>query len=143
MNRGGNVRARRAAIAAFALAAAGGVTAAVADLLGADTFPSLPGVGLAVAAGTWIPAPAAHGPDSTPRLSLPAPPRDWGWLRGPKGRYYECHDPGALGLMAAVAPRQSLSRAIVQTPLRAALISAERLHDAFARDRRPEEPAVE
>ena len=32
------------------------------------------GVVLAVAAGTWIPAPAAHaGPDATPRLSLPAP----------------------------------------------------------------------
>jgi CRP-like cAMP-binding protein len=40
---------------------------------------------------------------------------------------------GALGLMAAVAPRQSLSRAIVQTPLRAARISAERLHDAWVR----------
>src|SRR5215470_14505451 len=40
---------------------------------------------------------------------------------------------GALGLMAAVAPRQSLSRAIVQTPLRAARINAERLHDAWTR----------
>src|SRR5688500_13975243 len=40
---------------------------------------------------------------------------------------------GALGLMAAVAPRQSLSRAIVQTPLRAAKISAERLHEAWER----------
>jgi CRP-like cAMP-binding protein len=40
---------------------------------------------------------------------------------------------GALGLMAAVAPRQSLSRAIVQTPLRAARISAERLHEAWRR----------
>lgn len=40
---------------------------------------------------------------------------------------------GALGLMAAVAPRQSLSRAIVQTPLRAARISADRLHEAWAR----------
>jgi CRP-like cAMP-binding protein len=38
---------------------------------------------------------------------------------------------GALGLMAAVAPRQSLSRAIVQTPLRAARISAERLHEIW------------
>ena len=38
---------------------------------------------------------------------------------------------GALGLMAAVAPRQSLSRAIVQTPLRAARITAERLHEAW------------
>src|SRR5258707_10114277 len=36
---------------------------------------------------------------------------------------------GALGLMAAVAPRQSLSRAIVQTPTRAARISAAQLHD--------------
>lgn len=40
---------------------------------------------------------------------------------------------GALGLMAAVAPRQSLSRAIVQTPLRAARISVERLHEAWER----------
>jgi hypothetical protein len=32
------------------------------------------GVVLAVAAGWWTPAPAAHaGPDPTPRLSLPAP----------------------------------------------------------------------
>jgi CRP-like cAMP-binding protein len=38
---------------------------------------------------------------------------------------------GALGLMAAVAPRQSLSRAIVQTPLRAARITAERLHEVW------------
>jgi CRP-like cAMP-binding protein len=38
---------------------------------------------------------------------------------------------GALGLMAAVAPRLSLSRAIVQTPLRALRIGAERLHDAW------------
>jgi len=38
---------------------------------------------------------------------------------------------GALGLMAAVAPRQSLSRAIVQTPLRAARVSAERLHEVW------------
>lgn len=49
MNRGGNVRAKRAAMIAFALAAVGGVTAGVADLAGVDTFPSLPGVGLAVA----------------------------------------------------------------------------------------------
>lgn len=40
---------------------------------------------------------------------------------------------GALGLMAAIARRQSLSRAIVQTPLRAARISAERLHEAWER----------
>jgi CRP-like cAMP-binding protein len=38
---------------------------------------------------------------------------------------------GALGLMAAVAPRQSLSRAIVQTPVKAARIPAERLHEAW------------
>ena len=40
---------------------------------------------------------------------------------------------GAMGLMAAVAPRQSLSRAIVQTPLRAGRINAERLHEAWTR----------
>ena len=40
---------------------------------------------------------------------------------------------GALGLMAAVAPRQSLSRAIVQTPLKVARISADRLHEAWKR----------
>jgi len=38
---------------------------------------------------------------------------------------------GALGLMAAVAPRQSLSRAIVQTPTRASRIAATHLHDAW------------
>ena len=38
---------------------------------------------------------------------------------------------GALGLMAAVAPRQSLSRAIVQTPLRASRIAADRLHEIW------------
>ena len=38
---------------------------------------------------------------------------------------------GALGLMAAVAPRQSLSRAIVQTPTRASRISAAALHEAW------------
>lgn len=38
---------------------------------------------------------------------------------------------GALGLMAAVSPRQSLSRAIVQTPVRAARISATAPHDAW------------
>jgi CRP-like cAMP-binding protein len=43
---------------------------------------------------------------------------------------------GAVGLMAAVAPRQSLSRAIVQTPLRASRISAERLHEAWERSPR-------
>lgn len=40
---------------------------------------------------------------------------------------------GAVGLMAAVSPRQSLSRAIVQTPLRAARIGVDRLHEAWER----------
>ncbi len=39
---------------------------------------------------------------------------------------------GAMGLMAAVAPRQALSRAIVQTPLKAGRISAERMHDIWS-----------
>ena len=43
---------------------------------------------------------------------------------------------GALGLMAAVAPRQSLSRAIVQTPVRASRISAAALHDAWKKSAR-------
>jgi CRP-like cAMP-binding protein len=43
---------------------------------------------------------------------------------------------GALGLMAAVAPRQSLSRAIVQTPTRAARLRAEHLHDAWKKSPR-------
>ncbi len=43
---------------------------------------------------------------------------------------------GALGLMAAVAPRQALSRAIVQTPLKAARIGAERLHEAWEKSPR-------
>ena len=38
---------------------------------------------------------------------------------------------GALGLQAAVSPRQSLSRAIVQTPTRAARITAAQLHEAW------------
>ncbi|MBP6545631.1 MAG: Crp/Fnr family transcriptional regulator [Phenylobacterium sp.] len=38
---------------------------------------------------------------------------------------------GALGLMAAVSPRPSLSRAIVQTPCRAVRISATQLHEAW------------
>ena len=38
---------------------------------------------------------------------------------------------GALGLMAAVAPRESLSRAIVQTPTRASRLSAAALHEAW------------
>jgi CRP-like cAMP-binding protein len=40
---------------------------------------------------------------------------------------------GALGLMAAVAPRQSLSRAIVQSPGTALRIAAGPLHDAWTR----------
>jgi CRP-like cAMP-binding protein len=40
---------------------------------------------------------------------------------------------GALGLMAAVAPRQSLTRAIVQTSGTATRISASALHDAWER----------
>ena len=40
---------------------------------------------------------------------------------------------GALGLMAAVSPRPSLSRAIVQTPCRAARISAAQLHEAWGK----------
>jgi CRP-like cAMP-binding protein len=43
---------------------------------------------------------------------------------------------GALGLMAAVTPRQSLSRAIVQTPTRAARIGAAQMHEAWARSPR-------
>ncbi|HEY2358864.1 MAG TPA: Crp/Fnr family transcriptional regulator [Phenylobacterium sp.] len=43
---------------------------------------------------------------------------------------------GALGLMAAVAPRQSLSRAIVQTPTRASRISASQLHEAWSKSPR-------
>lgn len=38
---------------------------------------------------------------------------------------------GALGLMAAVAPRASLTRAIVQTPCRCARIGAGQLHEAW------------
>nr|WP_295107518.1 Crp/Fnr family transcriptional regulator [uncultured Caulobacter sp.] len=40
---------------------------------------------------------------------------------------------GALGLMAAVAPRQSLSRAIVQAPGSALRIASGPLHDAWSR----------
>jgi CRP-like cAMP-binding protein len=43
---------------------------------------------------------------------------------------------GALGLTAAVAPRQSLSRAIVQTPTRAARMSAAVLHEAWEKSPR-------
>ena len=41
---------------------------------------------------------------------------------------------GALGLQAAVGPRQALSRAIVQTPLKAGRITAERMHEAWSKD---------
>lgn len=40
---------------------------------------------------------------------------------------------GAVGLAAAVEPRQSLSRAIVQTPCRCSRISAHHLHEAWRR----------
>jgi CRP-like cAMP-binding protein len=43
---------------------------------------------------------------------------------------------GALGLGAAVSPRQSLSRAIVQTPVRASRINAAPLHEAWKRSAR-------
>jgi CRP-like cAMP-binding protein len=43
---------------------------------------------------------------------------------------------GALGLAAAVSPRQSLVRAIVQTPTRAARISAPQLHEAWEKSPR-------
>src|SRR4051794_19435442 len=43
---------------------------------------------------------------------------------------------GAVGLMAAVAPRQALARAIVQTPTRAARIRADLLHDAWEKSPR-------
>ncbi|WP_411287585.1 Crp/Fnr family transcriptional regulator [Phenylobacterium sp.] len=43
---------------------------------------------------------------------------------------------GALGLTAAVSPRQSLSRAIVQTPLKAARIGAAQLHETWEKSPR-------
>jgi CRP-like cAMP-binding protein len=43
---------------------------------------------------------------------------------------------GALGLRAAVSPRQSLSRAIVQTPCKALRISASQLHEAWEKSAR-------
>jgi CRP-like cAMP-binding protein len=43
---------------------------------------------------------------------------------------------GALGLMAAVSPRHSLSRAIVQTPLQAVRVGVSALHEAWARSPR-------
>jgi CRP-like cAMP-binding protein len=46
---------------------------------------------------------------------------------------------GALGLMAAVAPRTSMSRAIVQTPCRCARIGANQLHDAWEKSPRIKE----
>jgi ubiquinol-cytochrome c reductase iron-sulfur subunit len=49
VNRGGNTRAKRAATVAFVAAALGGITAGISDLVGVDTFPSLSGIGLALA----------------------------------------------------------------------------------------------
>ena len=43
---------------------------------------------------------------------------------------------GALGLSAAAAPRQSLVRAIVQTPVRASRINATQLHEAWEKSAR-------
>lgn len=43
---------------------------------------------------------------------------------------------GALGLTAAVAPRQSLGRAIVQTPCRACRINAAHLHEVWEKSPR-------
>lgn len=43
---------------------------------------------------------------------------------------------GALGLHAAACPRQSMSRAIVQTPLRASRIGAAQLHEVWQRSAR-------
>jgi quinol---cytochrome c reductase iron-sulfur subunit len=49
VNRGGDVRAKRVAMVALAVAALGGAMAGISDLAGVDTFPSLSGIGLAVA----------------------------------------------------------------------------------------------
>lgn len=43
---------------------------------------------------------------------------------------------GAVGLTAAIASRQSLSRALVQTPCRCARIGSSQLHDAWVRSPR-------
>ena len=43
---------------------------------------------------------------------------------------------GALGLTAAIAPRLSVSRAIVQTPVRASRIGAAQLHEAWEKSAR-------
>jgi CRP-like cAMP-binding protein len=43
---------------------------------------------------------------------------------------------GALGLSAAVTPRQSISRAIVQTPVKASRVSAGQLHEVWAKSPR-------
>jgi CRP-like cAMP-binding protein len=43
---------------------------------------------------------------------------------------------GAFGLTAAISARQSLSRAIIQTPVRASRISASALHEAWSRSAR-------
>ncbi len=48
---------------------------------------------------------------------------------------------GALGLGAAVSPRQSMSRAIVQTPVKASRISASPLHEAWEKSPRIRELA--
>ena len=43
---------------------------------------------------------------------------------------------GALGLQSAVTPRQSLSRAIVQTPVKASRVSAAQLHEVWEKSAR-------
>lgn len=43
---------------------------------------------------------------------------------------------GALGLGAAIGPRQSMSRAIVQTPVKASRISANHLHEVWEKSAR-------
>ncbi|MDB5444803.1 MAG: hypothetical protein JWQ97_120 [Phenylobacterium sp.] len=43
---------------------------------------------------------------------------------------------GALGLPAAVTPRQSMSRAIVQTPMKASRVSAAQLHEVWEKSAR-------
>jgi CRP-like cAMP-binding protein len=43
---------------------------------------------------------------------------------------------GALGLNAAVTPRQSMSRALVQTPVRASRISSHALHEVWEKSAR-------
>jgi len=43
---------------------------------------------------------------------------------------------GAVGLMAAVSPREALSRVMVQTPVKAGRVSVERMHEAWERSPR-------